>query len=90
MGLDVVMEEKKGPVFKTSLKTIDDIKNLRFPHQDELDYVYNAIYFTRKELEGRVPLIGFCGSPWTLFTYMTEGGSTKMYSEVKKWIFKYP
>jgi len=51
---------------------------LRLPYENELDYVYNAIYLTRKEIDGRVPLLGFCGSPWTLFTYMTEGGSTKV------------
>lgn len=90
MGLDVVMEDKKGPVFKTFLKTVEDIQLLRLPKENELDYVYNAIYFTRKELDGRVPLIGFAGSPWTLFTYMCEGGSTKMFSLIKNWIFKWP
>ena len=102
LGLEVVMEDKKGtlkkagPVFTSPLKTPQDMERLRDPLPNELDYVYNALYFTRQQLDGRVPLLGFCGSAWTLFTYMTEGQSTKvpfklqMFSEVKKWIFAHP
>lgn len=55
----------------------------------ELQYVYDAISVTRRKLEGRVPLIGFCGAPWTLFCYMVEGGGSKLFKEVKTWIFKH-
>jgi len=61
------------------LKDLPDLEKLRMPLEHELDYVYNALYTTRFELEGRVPLIGFCGAAWTLFTYMCEGGSTKVF-----------
>lgn len=56
----------------------------------ELDYVYNAITLTRHKLKGRVPLIGFCGAPWTLLCYMVEGGGTKLFVQSKKWVYKYP
>lgn len=56
----------------------------------ELDYVYKAITLTRKKLDGRVPLFGFTGAPWTLLCYMVEGGGTKLFKEVKTWIYKYP
>ena len=45
---------------------------------------------TRKKLDGRVPLFGFCGAPWTLMVYMIEGGGSKLYREVKRWIYQYP
>jgi len=78
MGMEVTMEEKKGPVFGDPLRMLEDIEKLRMPLTGELDYVYNAIALTRSKLEGRVPLIGFCGAPWTLFVYMCEGQSTKV------------
>ena len=56
----------------------------------DLDYVYKAITMTRKKLDGRVPLIGFCGAPWTLMAYMIEGGGSKMFIQAKTWVFRYP
>jgi len=56
----------------------------------ELDYVYKAITMTRHKLKGRVPLIGFCGAPWTLLCYMVEGGGSKLFIETKTWIYRYP
>lgn len=56
----------------------------------ELGYVYEAITLTRKKLAGRVPLFGFCGAPWTLLCYMVEGGGSKLFKEVKTWIYRYP
>lgn len=95
MGMEVVMVDKKGPHFPEPLKSPDDSQYMEIMRRDvdvkkELDYVYQAITLTRQKLQGRVPLIGFCGAPWTLFCYMVEGGGSKIFKEVKTWIFKYP
>ena len=84
MGLGLNFREGDGPVFTSPIENARDIQNLAIldPH-DELDYVINAVALIRKELNGRVPLIGFSGSPWTLATYMVEGGSSKDFSKVK-------
>lgn len=58
--------------------------------EKELKYVFDAITLTRTQLDGEVPLIGFCGAPWTLFAYMIEGGGSKTLQLAKTWIFKYP
>lgn len=91
----VEMVDKKGPHFPDPLKTPDDkqYKEVMERHVDvakELDYVYKAITMTRKKLQGRVPLFGFCGAPWTLLCYMVEGGGTKLFVQSKSWIYKYP
>jgi uroporphyrinogen decarboxylase len=95
MGMEVVMVDKKGPHFPHPLASPADqqYKDVMARHVDvakELDYVYAAITLTRKKLDGRVPLIGFSGAPWTLFCYMVEGGGSKIFKEVKTWVFKYP
>ncbi|KAI1312522.1 Uroporphyrinogen decarboxylase [Xylaria venustula] len=95
MGMIVEMVDKKGPHFPDPLRSPDDGQYAKVLAKDvdvaaELDYVYKAITLTRKKLDGRVPLIGFCGAPWTLFCYMVEGGGTKLFVESKKWIYKYP
>jgi uroporphyrinogen decarboxylase len=56
----------------------------------ELGYLFEAITLTRKGLDGRVPLIGFCGAPWTLMAYMVEGGGSRNYEKAKGWLYKYP
>lgn len=94
MGMEVLMVDKKGPHFPNPLKSPDDgqyqeILDRKVDVTQELDYVYKAITLTRQRLDGRVPLIGFCGAPWTLFCYMVEGGGSKIFKEVKTWIFKY-
>lgn len=96
-ALDMVVEmvEKKGPHFPDPLRSPDDgqyakVLNKSVDVAAELGYVYEAVTLTRKKLKGRVPLIGFCGAPWTLFCYMVEGGGTKLFIESKKWIFRYP
>jgi uroporphyrinogen decarboxylase len=94
MGMECIMLDKKGPHFPDPLRSPEDqqykdIMARKVDVQKELDYVYNAITVTRKKLDGRVPLIGFCGAPWTLLCYMVEGGGTKMFKEVKTWVFKY-
>lgn len=95
MGMDVVMVDGKGPHFPDPLATPDD-KQYREVMEREvdvkkaLDYVYSAITLTRKKLDGRVPLYGFCGAPFTLLCYMVEGGGSKIFKQTKTWIFRYP
>lgn len=90
MGMEVEM--KPGPYFPDPLVTPDDIQKLRttVDVHKELSYVFEAITRTRIALNGEVPLIGFCGAPWTLFAYMIEGGGSKTLQKAKTWIFKYP
>lgn len=95
MGMQVEMVDKKGPHFPDPLRSPDDGQYGRIMEKEvdvktALEYVYNAITLTRHKLKGRVPLIGFCGAPWTLLCYMVEGGGTKLFVESKKWIYKYP
>lgn len=95
MGMTVEMVDKKGPVFPDPLKSPSDPQYKELMARDvdvekELDYVYQAITMTRRKLKGRVPLFGFCGAPWTLLCYMVEGGGSKLFVQVKTWIFKYP
>ncbi len=95
MGMEVVMLDKKGPHFPDPLKSPDDqqykdIMAREVDVNESLDYVYKAITMTRTKLKGRVPLIGFCGAPWTLLCYMVEGGGTKLFKEIKLWIYQYP
>jgi len=90
LGMEVLMNP--APFFSAPLNTPDDIKKLRdqVDVNKELGYVFEAITMTRKELNGEVPLIGFCGAPWTLFAYMVEGGGSKTFQKSKTWLFKYP
>lgn len=90
MGMEVVMNP--GPHFPDPLVTPADVKklSLKVDVDKELGYVFEAITRTRQELNGEVPLIGFCGAPWTLFAYMIEGGGSKSFTKAKTWIFKYP
>ncbi|KAJ3072827.1 Uroporphyrinogen decarboxylase in heme biosynthesis, partial [Rhizoclosmatium hyalinum] len=92
MGMEVQMLEKQGPHFPNPLKTPADLALLnKNPNIHEtLQYVMDAITLTRKSLNGRVPLIGFTGAPWTLMAYMIEGGGSKTYSKAKTWLYKYP
>lgn len=81
-----------GPSFPDPLRVPADVAKLRetVDVQKELGYVFDAITMTRKGLKGEVPLIGFCGAPWTLFMYMIEGGGSKTLQLSKTWLFKYP
>jgi uroporphyrinogen decarboxylase len=95
MGMEVIMVDKKGPHFPDPLmspndKQYQEVMEREVDVKESLDYVYKAITLTRQKLGGRVPLYGFCGAPWTLLSYMVEGGGTKMFKQVKTWIFKYP
>ena len=91
MGLGLYFETGEGPRFEKSLQTMADIQALPIPDpEDELGYVMNAVRTIRKNLQGQVPLIGFSGSPWTLATYMVEGGSSKAFTKIKKMAFAEP
>lgn len=94
MGMKVEIREKTGPFFPDPLRDPNvDIKRLLSDNVDvrkELDWAFKAITLTRVKLNGRVPLLGFCGGPFTLLVYMTEGGSTKLYRFIREWIYKYP
>jgi uroporphyrinogen decarboxylase len=91
MGLKLYFVAGEGPKFEHPLQSADDIRKLPSPDVNEsLGYVMDAISLTRRELGGKVPLIGFSGSPWTLATYMIEGGSSKTFSKAKKLIYQDP
>ena len=84
MGLGLSVIESQGPQFARPIRTAHEIKRLGIPDpESDLGYVMDAVRLIRKELDGRVPLIGFAGSPWTLATYMVEGKSSKDYSLIK-------
>merc|ERR1712227_1169083 len=90
--MEVEMVPGKGPSFSSPLSTPDDLEKLttNVDVDKELGYVYNAITLTRHKLEGKVPLIGFTGAPWTLMSYMIEGGGSKTQSKAKKWLYQHP
>ncbi len=91
MGLGLYFSEGEGPRFERPIQNEADIKNLTIPTMDkDLGYVMAAVSMIRRELDGRVPLIGFSGSPWTLATYMVEGGSSKDFSKVKGMLYENP
>jgi uroporphyrinogen decarboxylase len=91
MGLGLYFSEGEGPKFERPLSTEAAIKALRVPDiGTDLKYVTDAVSQIRKTLDGRVPLIGFSGSPWTLSCYMVEGGSSDDYAKVKTLMYKEP
>ncbi|MGV6850931.1 MAG: uroporphyrinogen decarboxylase [bacterium] len=91
MGLGLYFTEGEGPRFKKPIRRTADVKALDVPDPEmELGYVMNAVRTIRKELNNSVPLIGFSGSPWTLATYMVEGGSSKDFRRIKAMCFEEP
>ena len=92
MGMNLVIEENKGgPRFPAPVRSrheIDMLKDIEPAH--DLQYVLDAIRLTKKELNDRVPLIGFSGAPWTLLTYMVEGSGSKNFRHAKELIFNNP
>jgi len=91
MGLGLNLVEKVGPQFDKPVRTANEIKALSVPDpESDLGYVMDAVRLIRKELGGSVPLIGFSGSPWTLATYMVEGGPTKEFGLVKGLMYDDP
>jgi len=91
MGMELTFGTGEGPKFTRPIRCRSDIKKLPVPDpEDGLDYVMAAIRLIRKGLADRVPLIGFAGSPWTLATYMVEGGGSKNFSIIKRMLFEEP
>ncbi len=91
MGMDLRFEAGIGPIFDNPLKNKDDVDRLDVINAaDKLDYVYEAIKMIREKLSKEKALIGFCGSPWTLATYMIEGQGSKSYAKCKKMLYQNP
>lgn len=91
MGLGLYFEEGEGPRFRKPVRTEADVRALGVPDPEgELRYVMDAVRLIRRELDGRVPLIGFSGSPWTLATYMVEGSSSKDFATIKAMLYDRP
>ena len=90
MGLPYEMVEKRGPYFPQTISKASDLDALHTATDDELDYVLDAIKITKRELSGRVPLIGFAGAPFTIFCYMVEGSGSKTFSKARKMMYTEP
>ncbi len=84
MGLGLYFEAGEGPKFEHPVRTAAEVHKLAVPDvAEKLAYVFDAVTLVRRELDGAVPLIGFAGSPWTVATYMVEGGSSRDFSRIK-------
>ena len=84
MGLGLYFADGEGPKFERPVRTAEDVAKLAVPDMEtELRYVMDAVRVIRRELDNRVPLIGFSGSPWTLACYMVEGGGSDNFSKIK-------
>jgi len=90
MGLGLYFAEGEGPKFKSPIQGDKAVENLSTDVISDLGYVFDAVSVIRRELDGRVPLIGFAGSPWTLATYMLEGKSTRDFVVAKHWLYNNP
>jgi len=92
MGLDYEMIEAKGPRFPKIIENQNDVAVLASGNAaaERLNYVYEALKITKRELAGRVPLIGFAGAPWTILAYMTEGGGSKTFSKARRMLYTEP
>lgn len=91
LGLGLYFETGEGPKFHKTVRTEQDVANLpKLNSKSDLAYVMNAVSTIRSALGGQVPLIGFSGSPWTLATYMVEGGSSKEFRFTKNMMYAQP
>jgi uroporphyrinogen decarboxylase len=90
MGLGLYFSEGEGPKFKNPIQNLQAIEQLPTDLNNDLTYVFDGVSTIKKALNNRVPLIGFSGSPWTLATYMIEGGSSKTFANTKKMLFNEP
>ncbi|BAV09046.1 uroporphyrinogen decarboxylase [Filimonas lacunae] len=91
MGLEVQLIEHKGPVLPDPIKSIADLKRVHIPDVHEsLGYVFDALRMTKAALNGRVPLIGFAGAPWTILCYMVQGKGSKTFDEAKAFCYTQP
>jgi uroporphyrinogen decarboxylase len=89
MNLGLNFETGEGPKFERPVRAPSDIDKLRVPDPgNDLKYVLDAIRLVRRELDGRIPLIGFAGSPWTVATYMVEGGGSKGFGIIKRMLYE--
>jgi uroporphyrinogen decarboxylase len=91
MGMEVQMVEGKGPFLPDPVRRVEDLDKLYLPDVEEkLGYVFDALKLTKKTLDGRVPLIGFAGAPWTLLCYMVQGKGSKTFDEAKAFCYTQP
>lgn len=91
MGMEVQMVEHKGPLLPDPIKNFADLDRLIVPDVNEsLGYVFDALRLTKQRLDGRVPLIGFAGAPWTLLCYMVQGKGSKTFDEAKAFCYTQP
>jgi len=91
MGLPYTMKKGVGPVFPNKIDQVSDLAKLRIANPSEdLHYVLDAIKITKQKLNGRVPIIGFAGAPWTIFSYMLEGSGSKTFSQARKFLYTQP
>ncbi|HMQ01265.1 MAG TPA: uroporphyrinogen decarboxylase family protein, partial [Cyclobacteriaceae bacterium] len=91
LGMEVLMEEGKGPSLPRTIQTQKDVDALRVAEAaDDLQYVYDALSLTKRELNNRVPLIGFAGAPFTILCYMVEGKGSKGFEKAKAFCFTKP
>ncbi len=92
MNCDYIMEEKKGPFFPNTIRNKEDLKKLQLPnlYQSNLRFTLEAIEITKEKLQNKIPLIGFCGAPWTIFAYCTEGSGSKTFSQAKRILYQDP
>ncbi|EDA5832990.1 uroporphyrinogen decarboxylase [Campylobacter jejuni] len=91
MGMNLHFEKGEGPVFHNPILTLEDLEKLDDQNaHKKLNYVYDALKLTREKLSQNKALIGFCGSPWTIATYMIEGGGSKSYAKCKKMLYQNP
>ena len=90
MGLDLEFITGEGPKFAKPVDSEERVAEIQEPDMEKLRYVFDAVTLIRKELGGKVPLIGFAGSPWTVACYMVEGGSTREYRKIKTLMYQRP
>jgi uroporphyrinogen decarboxylase len=91
MGMEVQMVENKGPLLPDPIKQLSDLDKLIVPDvHHSLGYVFDALRLTKQRLNGRVPLIGFAGAPWTLLCYMVQGKGSKTFDEAKAFCYTQP
>ncbi|KGF32607.1 uroporphyrinogen decarboxylase [Oligella urethralis] len=90
MGLDLSFVQGEGPKFANPVDSEQRVAELQAPDMEKLRYVFDAVTLIRQELGGKVPLIGFAGSPWTVACYMVEGGSTREYRKIKTMMYQRP
>jgi len=92
LGMNVIMEPGVGPVLPEPLEEISDVEKLNFSVdvREAMKGTLAAITLTRKLLEGKVPLLGFSGAPWTLMSYMIEGKGSRTLNKAKAWLYRHP